>query len=44
MVLVDTSVGVRHRSIKGVQIWRYNKRLNEANDVLGIRYDPVSFR
>jgi len=25
-------------------IWSYDKRLNAANEMLGIRYDPVSFR
>ncbi len=27
-----------------VPMWSYDKRLNEANEMLGIRYDPVLFR
>jgi hypothetical protein len=27
-----------------VLMWSYDKRLNEANAMLGIRYDPVLFR
>jgi len=27
--------------LSGVPIWSYDKKLNEANEMLGIRYDPV---
>lgn len=27
-----------------VPMWSYDKRLNEANDMLGIRYDPALLR
>ncbi|MEW6140333.1 MAG: hypothetical protein AB1733_19105 [Thermodesulfobacteriota bacterium] len=27
-----------------VPMWSYDKRLNEANEMLGIRYDPVLSR
>jgi hypothetical protein len=27
-----------------VPMWSYDKRLNEANEMLGIRYDPVFLR
>ncbi len=27
-----------------VPLWTYDKRLNEANGTLGIRYDPVLFK
>jgi len=27
-----------------VPLWSYDKKLNEANEMLGIRYDPVLFR
>lgn len=26
--------------LTGVSLWSYDKRLNEANEMLGIRYDP----
>jgi predicted nucleic acid-binding protein len=30
--------------LTGVPLWSYDKRLNEANEMLGIQYDPVLFR
>lgn len=27
--------------LTGVPMWSYDKRLNEANEILGIRYDPA---
>jgi predicted nucleic acid-binding protein len=29
--------------LTGVPCWTYDKRLNDANEMLGIRYDPASF-
>jgi len=30
--------------LTGVPVWSHNKRLNGANEMLGIRYDPVLSR
>jgi predicted nucleic acid-binding protein len=30
--------------LTGVPMWSYDKRLNEATEMLGIRYEPASFR
>ena len=30
--------------LTGVPMWTYDKKLAEANETLGIRYDPVLFR
>jgi hypothetical protein len=27
--------------LTGVPMWSYDKRLNEANELLGIKYDPA---
>lgn len=29
--------------LTGVPMWSYDKRLNDANEMLGMRYDPVLF-
>lgn len=29
--------------LTGIPMWSYDKRLNEVNEMLGIRYDPVLF-